>query len=77
LEWHDGTVHTVDGIATRSTAYVGTEGDSGALVFDVTGSTTRNALGMASGISSYGGYNWLFYVRATDVLGHYDLHLAS
>jgi hypothetical protein len=69
-------VHTVDGVSTRGTGYVGTEGDSGALVFDVTSSTTRNALGMASGISTSGGYNWLFYVRSSDVLGHYKLHLA-
>ena len=77
VDWPDGTTHIVAGYQSRSTGYVAQQGDSGALVFDVTGSSTRNALGMASGISNYNGYNWLLYTRASDVLGHYNLRLAG
>jgi hypothetical protein len=74
-QWDDGTTHTADGVLTRSTGYIAEPGDSGALVFDVTGAATRNAVGMVSAGWSAGVYNYMLYVRATDVLSHYNLHL--
>ncbi|HEV3170247.1 MAG TPA: hypothetical protein VGZ32_07905 [Actinocrinis sp.] len=75
LTWDDGTVHTVRGVLGRTTGYASTQGDSGALVFVVTGASTRQARGQVSAGGSAGGYNLLFWTEAPDILNHYNLHL--
>lgn len=77
VQFPDGHWYSVDGVLTRSTGYIETAGDSGALVFDVTGASTRNALGMLEGgyYNNQDGYNYMLYVRVTDVLNYYHLHL--
>ncbi|GAA1952365.1 hypothetical protein [Kitasatospora viridis] len=72
VTWNDGTNATIRGVEGQSSGYVATEGDSGALVFTVTGSNTRQARGIVSG-----GFdaNTLLWTEAPDILNAFGLHL--
>ncbi|MFF4344456.1 hypothetical protein ACFY00_31595 [Kitasatospora sp. NPDC001540] len=71
LTWNDGTVVTARGVKGSSSGWVGEPGDSGALVFSISGSSTRQARGIVSG----GEGGTLYWTEAPDILNSWNLHL--
>ncbi|MFJ2581176.1 S1 family peptidase [Kitasatospora aureofaciens] len=71
ITWDDGTVHTVRGVQGQSSGWMGEPGDSGALVFSISGSNTRQARGIASAM----GGGSFFWTEAPDILNAWNLHL--
>ncbi|MDH6129204.1 hypothetical protein [Kitasatospora sp. GP82] len=71
ITWDDGTVITVRGVQGQSSGWTAEHGDSGALVFTVSGSTTRQA----RGIMSAGGGGTVYWTEAPDILNSWNLHL--
>lgn len=70
--WDDGSAHTSRGVSGTA-GYAVTQGDSGALVFTINGSSTRQARGQVSAESNGG--STLYWVEATDIFNHLGLHL--
>ncbi|NUU25148.1 MAG: hypothetical protein HOV68_27145 [Streptomycetaceae bacterium] len=72
LKWHDGTWVTVRGVHGTASAYGCTNGDSGALVFTLTGADARQARGI---VSARQNTRDLFWTEAPDILKAFGMQL--
>ncbi|MFE9427825.1 hypothetical protein ACFYNO_33245 [Kitasatospora sp. NPDC006697] len=72
LTWDDGTTVTVRGVEGKKNGWASEHGDSGALVFTVSGSTSRQARGI---VSADFGYGTLLWTEAPDILNAYGVSL--
>ncbi|MEO8827392.1 hypothetical protein [Lapillicoccus sp.] len=71
--WDNGAVYSVRGVeGYASSGYAVRAGDSGALVFTVTGSSTRQARGQVSAQTDSA---HMFWTEAPDVFGAFSVHL--
>ena len=74
-----GKVHSVQGVVGYNGTYTGQGGDSGALVFTVTGANSREARGQVSSIfptkNSAGNYIEIFWTEAPPILATFGLVL--
>jgi hypothetical protein len=73
ISYDDGSTHTVRGVeGTDPSGYAVTAGDSGALVFTLNGSSTRQARGSVSAQSGSGTMLW---TEAPDILSSFGVSL--
>lgn len=74
-----GIIHTVQGVVGYNATYTGWTGDSGALVFTVTGANSREARGQVSSVldikNASGAYIEIFWTEAPPILATFNLHL--